>query len=45
LIFLCKEKRIEKELEDYFPLSLVESEKFEIVAFEGQKSSSGKKNT
>jgi len=41
--FLCKDQMIERALEDYIPLSVIENEKYEIVVMEGQKQSSGKK--
>jgi lysyl-tRNA synthetase class II len=33
--YLCKDRRIERTLEDYIPLSVVENEKYDIVAMEG----------
>lgn len=40
--YLCKDLRLVKTLEDYYPLSLIEQDKYEVVAFEGQKQPTAK---
>ena len=42
LLYFCKNNRLIMTLEDHYPLSIIEQEKYEVVAFEGQKQPTAK---